>query len=155
MTMPSPVGGNSTIELLSAHLALAKAESAHHLADLYKSKPDLEQLDARILASRRGLCCYRRQAEREFRRLPLRHTCYIKQGVKKSKAVALEEQILSVTTNSEDVRPHFIADLAIAELLDGTGEVDGAQSALNDAETLVGPDITLPHVEPGSLVELY
>jgi CHAT domain-containing protein/tetratricopeptide (TPR) repeat protein len=56
---------------------------------------------------------------------------------------------------SKNVRLQFIVDLAIAETLDGTGRVDRVESALKDAESLVGSDVKVPSVEPNYLVELY
>ena len=56
---------------------------------------------------------------------------------------------------AKNVRLQFIVDLATAETLDGTGRVERAESALKDAESLVGSDVTVPGVEPNYLVELY
>ena len=136
----------------AAQFSLAKAESARHLAELYKTKKDFDKFISEYASAADAFVT----VGDEQSRLQFASEAFLlsKQG-KNGKAVDLEEQILSLTKSSEDARPHFIADLAIAELLDGTGPLDRIEIALKDAETLVGPDVTFPHLEPSFLVELY
>ena len=137
----------------AAQFSLAKAESARHLAELYKTKKDFDKSISEYASAADAFVTV---GDKQSRLQVLASEAFLlsKQG-KNGKAVDLEEQILSLTKSSEDARPHFIADLAIAELLDGTGPLDRIEIALKDAETLVGPDVTFPHLEPSFLVELY
>ncbi len=132
---------------------LARAESARHLADLYKAKKEFtKSIDYYALAAEAAASGGNEQSRIEA--LTSEAALLFQQG-KKEKALKVHEELLPLVKASKNTRLQFIVDLATAELLDGTGRVDHVESALKDAESLVGSDVTASGVEPNYLLELY
>src|ERR1017187_566343 len=132
---------------------LARAESARHLADLYKARKELtKSIDFYALAAEASASGGNEQSRIED--LTAEAALLFQQG-EKEKALKVHEELLPLAKAAKNVRLQFIVDLATAETLDGTGRVERAESALKDAESLVGSDVTVPGVEPNYLVELY
>lgn len=67
----------------------------------------------------------------------------------------LDEQILPLAKSTKDVERQFITDLAIAEILQPRGDLDGTAKALLDAESLVPPDLMVQSSQDTFLLELY
>lgn len=132
---------------------LARAESARHLADLYKAKKELtKSIDFYALAAEASASAGNEQSRIET--LTSEEVLLFQQG-EKEKALKIEEELLSSAKASQNRRSEFICDLVIAEILDGTERIDRVQRALKDAEALVGPDLTVPGVGPSLLLEFY
>ena len=86
--------------------------------------------------------------------LTLEEVLLFQQG-EKEKALKIEEELLSSAKASNNLQLQFLCDLVIAEILDGTERTDRVQSALKEAESLVGSDVKVPGVQPSLIVELY
>jgi len=132
---------------------LARAESARHLADLYKAKKEFAKaIDYYSLAADAYASGGNEQSRIEA--LTSEAALLFQQG-EKEKALKVHDDLLPLAKASKNARLQFIVDLATAETLDGTGRVDRVESALKDAGSLVAADVTVPGVEPNYLVELY
>ena len=137
----------------SAGFTLAKAESARHLADLYKVKKDFtKSIDNYALAADASASGGNEQNRIEA--LTSEEVLLFQQG-EKEKALKIEEELLSPAKASKNLRWQFICDLVIAEILDGSERIDRVQRALEDAESVVGSDVTVPGVQSSLIVELY
>jgi tetratricopeptide (TPR) repeat protein len=133
--------------------AAARAESANKLANLYKDKKEItKSIEFYALAAEASATAGNEQSQ--VGALASEATLLSQQG-EKEKALRIEEELLLLANASKNVRLQFFVNLAIAEVLDGTGRVDRVERALKDAESLVSSDGTTPGVEPNSLVELY
>jgi CHAT domain-containing protein/ATP/maltotriose-dependent transcriptional regulator MalT len=137
----------------TASVTLARAESARHLADLYKVKKEFaKSIDYYALAADASASAGNEQSRTEA--LVSEGTLLFQQG-EKEKALKIDEDILPLARTSKNVWLQFMANLAIAELLDGTGRTGRVERALKDAEVLVASNVTVPGVGPNYLVELY
>jgi len=125
---------------------LARAESARHLADLYKTKKEFaKSIDYYALAAYASASAGNEQSKIEA--LTSESALLFQQG-EKEKVLKIEEELLSLARASKNVQLQFMVDLVIAEILDGAGRADRVESALKDAESHVGPDVTVPGVGP-------
>src|ERR1700677_1829506 len=132
---------------------LAIAESARHLADLYKVKKDFaKSVEYYALAAEASASAGNEQSRIE--ELTSGEVLLFQLG-ETEKALKFEEELLSSAKASQNPRSQFVDDLIIAELLDGTARADRVESALKDAESLVGPDVSVPGAEPSLVVEFY
>jgi CHAT domain-containing protein/tetratricopeptide (TPR) repeat protein len=132
---------------------LARAESARHLADLYKARKELtKSSDFYALAAEASATAGNEQSRIEA--LTSEEVLLFQQG-EKEKALKIEEELLSSAQASQNRQSQFICDLVIAEILDETGRTDRVQRALKDAEALVDRDLKVPGVEPSVLLEFY
>ena len=137
----------------TASFSLARAESARHLADLYKTKKDFtKSIDYYAVAADASASGGNEQSRIEA--LTAEEVLLFQQG-EKEKALKIEEELLSLAKASHNLQSQFICDLVIAEILDGTEREDRVQRALKDAESLVGSDVKVPGVQPSLIVELY
>lgn len=133
--------------------AVARAESARRLADLYKVRKEMSKsIDFFAFAAEASAAAGNEQSRIEA--LTSEAALLFQQG-EKEKALKIDEELLPLAKASKNVRLQFIVSLAVAEILDGTGRLDRIESALKEGETLVGADVTVPGVEPHYLVELY
>ena len=136
-----------------AGFMLAKAESAHKLADLYKAKKEFRKsIDYYALAAQAWASVG--DERRRIDALSMEAPLLFQEG-EKDQALQVDEELLPLVRASKNVSAQFITAVAIAEILDGSGRVDRVESALNEAESLVGADVTVPGVEPSLIVELY
>jgi CHAT domain-containing protein len=136
-----------------AGFVLAKAESARHLADLYKTKKDFAKaIDHYALAADAFASGGNEQSRGQA--LTSEVTLLIQEG-QKDKALKIEDELLSMAKASKNVGLQFFVDIVTAELLDGTGQIDRAESALMDAESLISADDKIPGVGPANMVEVY
>jgi CHAT domain-containing protein/tetratricopeptide (TPR) repeat protein len=137
----------------SAGFTLAKAESARNLADLYRTKKEyakaIDYYDLAAEASESG-----RNEQHRIEALEMEAPLLFQQG-QKQRALQVDEELLPLVKASRNVSAQFVADVAIAEILDGTGNLDRVERALKDAESLVDTDLKVPGVEPGVTLELY
>ena len=137
----------------TSSFTLARAESARHLADLYKTKKEFtKSVDFYALAAEASASAGNEQSRIDA--LTSEAALLFQQG-EKEKALKVHEELLPLAKASKNTRLQFIVDLAIAEILDATGRADRVESALKDAESLVSPDVKVPGVEPKYLLELY
>jgi tetratricopeptide (TPR) repeat protein len=133
--------------------ALARAESARKLADLYKAKKELtKSIDSYALAAEASEAAGNEQSRIEA--LTSEEVLLFQQG-EKEKALKIEEELLSSAKASHNLQSQFLCNVVIAEILDGTERTDRVQRALRDAESLVGSDVKVPGVQPSLIVELY
>ncbi len=133
--------------------ALARAESAHKLADLYKTQKDLgKAIEFYSLTGDASATAGNEQSR--FEALTSEEVLLFQQG-EKEKALKVEEELLSSAKASKNLRSQFVCDIVVAEILDGTGKLDRVESALKDAESLVDSDVKIPGVEPSLILELY
>lgn len=136
-----------------AGAALANAESARKMADLYKAKKEFAKaIDYYALAaeaSQRG-----GNERSRIEALVAEAILHVQEG-QKEKALRIEEELLPLAKASKNMRLEFFADIVTAELLDGSERFDRVEIALKDAESLVGSDVKIDGVEPNNLVELY
>jgi CHAT domain-containing protein len=136
-----------------ARFTLAKAESAHNLADLYRMKKDYaKSITYYDLAAKAWESAGNQQ--RRIAALSIEAPLLFGQG-QKDRALQVDEELLPLVRASGNVSAQFLADVAIAEILDGAGKPERVESALKDADSLVGSEIKVPGVEPGVIVELY
>jgi len=121
---------------------LARAGSARHLADLYKTKKEFaKSIDYYALAAEASASAGNEQSRIEA--LTSEWSLLFQQG-EKEKALKIDEELLPLARTSKNVRLQFLVNRTIAEILDGTGRADRVESALKDAESLVGPDVSVP-----------
>jgi tetratricopeptide (TPR) repeat protein len=140
-------------EAAVAGFTLAKAESARSLADLYRAQKEYAKaIDYYELAAKAWGSAGNQQ--RRIDALNMEAPLLFQEG-QKDKALQVDEELLPLVRASKNVSAQFIADVAIAEILDGTEKLDRVESALKDAESLVGSDVTVPGVGPSLVVELY
>jgi CHAT domain-containing protein len=137
----------------AAHFSLAEAESAHHLADLYRSTKKIDKAIEYYSVAAEAFAASGDEQNR-IQVLSTEASLLGAQG-QKDRALMVLERVLTLTKSPGATRPRFIADLAVAELLDGSGNLDRADHALRDAETLVGTDLNPPNIQPSYLLELY
>jgi hypothetical protein len=108
--------------------AVAKAESAHRLADLYKARKELtKSINFYALAAEASAAAGNEQSRTDA--LASEESLLFQQG-DKDKAFKIEEELLSSSKTSKNLASQFIHDLVIAELLDGT-EVIKSVSGIN------------------------
>ena len=133
--------------------AIARAESATKVADLYKAKNDFTRaIDFYARAAEASAI-----AENESSRIAAltAEEVLLFQLGEKEKALNVEEELLSSAKASKNLQAQLICDLIIAEILDGSGRLDRVERALEEADSLVGYDGSLSGVQPELLVELY
>ena len=135
----------------SSSFGLAKAESARHIADLYKARKEFTK----------SIDYYARAAEasssNEQNRIQAftSEVALLSQQGDKERALKVEEEILPLAKASKNLGLQFFADMVIAELLDGTERFDRVETTLKDAESLVNSTAKIGGVENNNLVELY
>ncbi len=137
----------------TSNSTLARAEGARHLADLYKAKKEFaKSVDYYALAAEASASGGDEHSKIED--LTAEAALLFQQG-DKERALKVHEELLPLVKATKNIRLQFIVDLATAEALDGTERAERTESALKDAESLVGSNIAVPGVEPNYLVELY
>jgi CHAT domain-containing protein len=137
----------------ASNFALARAESARKQADLYKAQKDLgKAIELYSLAADASATAGNEQSRIEA--LTSEEVLLFQQG-EKQKALNVEEELLSSAKASKNPAAQFVCDLVVVEILDGTGKMDRVESALKEAESLVGSDVKVPGVGPSLIVELY
>jgi CHAT domain-containing protein len=135
----------------SSSFGLAKAESARHIADLYKGRKEFTK----------SIDYYARAAEastdNEQNRIQAltSEVALLSQLGDKERALKVEEEILPLAKASKNLGLQFFADMVIAELLDGTERFDRVETTLKDADSLVSSTAKIGGVENNNLVELY
>jgi tetratricopeptide (TPR) repeat protein len=77
------------------------------------------------------------------------------QNAQSDKALQVDESLLSLTKARKDFRQEFIVDLEIAEISQPKGDEENTSKALQDAESLLSPDLTLDGVGANLIAELY
>ena len=137
----------------SASFTLARAEGARHLADLYKVKKEFSKSENYYALAAESFATAGNEQSR-IDALTSEEVLLFQQG-EKEKALQINEELLPLAKASKNVRLQFYVDLAIAEILDGTGKLDRSESALREAESLVGSDMKVAGVPPSAIVELY
>ena len=136
-----------------AGFAQARAESANRIADLYRAREELpKSIDFYGLAAQAAAISGDEQTR--ITALTSEEVLLFHQG-SKEKALQIEEELLSAAKGSHNLGSQFIADLVIAEILDGSQRTDRVQRALSEAESLVGSDVEAPGVDPSLTLELY
>ena len=136
-----------------AGFTLARAESARHLADLYRAKKEFtKSIDNYALAADAAATGGNEQSRIEA--LTNEAVLLFQEG-DKDRALRIDEELLPLAKNLDNVTLQFLVDLSIAEILNGSTRTDRIEIALNDAESLVDSEVKVPGVGPQALVELY
>lgn len=135
----------------SSSFGLAKAESARHIADVYKAKKDFtKSIDYYARAAAESTT----NVQNRIQALTSEVALLSQQGDKEG-ALKIEEEILPLAKVSNNIGLQFFADMVVAELLDGLERFDRAETALKDAESLVNSTAKIVGVENNNLIELY
>lgn len=71
------------------------------------------------------------------------------------RAAAIYDELIPLVKSVGDIGRRFLFDLSIAEMLQPKGELQRTQKALEDAESLLSPDLSLATIEPKLVLELY
>lgn len=71
------------------------------------------------------------------------------------RALRIEEELWALEESSGEASRRFLTDLFMAEILQPRGEMERTGKALADAESLLSPDLNLPGVKPGAVLELF
>ena len=131
----------------------AQGESALKLADLYKRKPDPNKsIEFYSLAAE----LFTASGDQTQAVVALRgEEIQLTQLGQKDRALEIEEKLLAIAKTTNDTQSRFLQDLIIAELLDGTAHTDRAQAVLEDADSLVDMNGSVPNTKPGLIEELY
>jgi CHAT domain-containing protein len=137
----------------TAGFTLAAAEAAHGIADLYQMKKEFAQ----------AITYYSIAAEawakggNAIRRIDAlgSEAFMLSQSGQGDKAVHTYEELLSLVKDSKDFRRQFIFNLAIAETTQPKGDTELTTRVLQQAESLLSPDLTLAGVDPSLVLELY
>jgi CHAT domain-containing protein/tetratricopeptide (TPR) repeat protein len=77
------------------------------------------------------------------------------QNAQGDKALQVDDALLSLAKARKDLRQEFIVDLEIAELSQPKGDEERTTEVLQDAESLLSPDLTLDAVGANLVAELY
>ena len=94
----------------TVHFSLAEAESARHLADLYKSRKEFgKAIDSYSLAAQ--ACAIGGDKQGRIQMLSSEASLLAQQG-QRDRALDVLDQVLSLTKSPETTREHFIANLA-------------------------------------------
>lgn len=132
---------------------LAAAEAVHAMADLYNAKKDYDNAISYYSLAAQAWATGGNQ-QRRIAALSMEASLLFQQG-QKGRASQVDEELLPLTKAAKNVSAQFITDVALAETLDGTDQLDRAESALKDAESLVSPDVKVPGVQPNIILEVY
>lgn len=134
-------------------ILLAAAEASHAMADIYQSNKEYDKaISYYSLAQQKWTQVGNDQ--RRIDALTSEGSLLFQQG-QKDKALGVDQQLLHLAKSAKNARLQFIADLAIAEVLDGSEKADQGDSALLDAQSLITPEVTVPGVQPGLISEYY
>lgn len=77
------------------------------------------------------------------------------QQAQNERAAAIYEELVPLVKSVGDTGRRFLFDLSIAEMVQPKGDLQRTQKALEDAESLLSPDLSLATIEPKLVLELY
>ena len=137
----------------AAGFTLATAEAAHAIADFYGAKKEHDKAIYYYSLAAQAWA-HAGNEQRRIEALASEGSLLFQNG-QKDRALQVDEELLPLAKTSKNVPLQFIADVSIAEALDGTEKPDRVETALRDAESLVTSDVKVPGVQPGLIVELY
>ena len=136
-----------------ASFTLATGEAAHAIADLYQTKKDFPQAihfySLAAEAWEQG-----GNAERRIDALASR-AFMLFQNAQSDEALQAYETLLPLVRERKDARRQFFFNLAVAEIVQPKGDLERTAQTLEEAESLLSPDLTLTGVSPSAIVEMY
>ena len=136
-----------------AGFTLAAAEAAFKMAGIYSSKKEPVKAISYYSLAEKGWKAAGNTARR-IDALTSEASLLFQQG-EGDKSVQIDEELLPLQKSSKNSTGQFITDLAMAEILQPKGDLDGTARALKEAESVLSSDLTLPNVEPKLVLELY
>ncbi|MBZ5521329.1 MAG: CHAT domain-containing protein [Acidobacteriia bacterium] len=132
---------------------LAAAESAHNIADLFQAKKEaVKAIPYYALAA--DAWAAGGNAKRRIDALAS-EAFVLSQQSQGEKALPIYEELLPLVEASGDLRRLFLFELSIVEIVQPRGDMERAARALQKAESLVAPELTVAGVEPKFILELY
>ena len=136
-----------------ANFTLAAGEATHAIADLYQAKKDFPQA-ARYYALAAEQWENSGSTERRMDALASQAFMLL-QNSQNDEALRIYDSLLPLVKEAKDPRRQFFLDLAVAETVQPKGDLERAGKALIEADSLLGPDLTLAGVGPNVIMEMY